>query len=105
MRKGIAAMFFKREENHEKIYMRMSKVMEYLPYSRSHLYRLKDKGILKAVAEVIDGKPTYKFLTSSVLELANVIEENHKLKIDLENKEKKEAAKRLASLRRYVYGN
>ena len=98
-------MFFKQEENHDKEYMTMKDVRKYTGLSRSYLYHLRAKGILKAVEDWTGDQVTYKYLTKSVLEIIAKRDAYLELKMTVDRETKKVTGQMREELRRKYYGS
>ena len=109
-------MFWKREKNVtesikqieqlDKEYLSMKEVMDFLPFSRSYLYELKDKGVLESVQEGTLRQPSYKYTTRSVLKILLGIE-NHETAEEtkkLELEKRKTRNRNISKLRKRLYG-
>lgn len=98
-------MFWKKEEDHTKEYLTMKQVMKYTGLSRSYLYHLRAKGILKAVEDWTDDQVTYKYLTKSVLEIIAKRDKYLETKITLDKETHKITGQMRDELRRKYYGS
>jgi|GEM_PF-6555312 len=108
-----AEMFFKTREQKQieevekldKEFLTMKEVREYLPFSRSRCYELKDEGVLECVQEGTLSQPRFKYLTRSVLKILQAMEKHEADPEELRRKEKmkKKRTKDIDRLRRRLY--